>query len=148
MAGPDRKFEIRVPDVQEASSFYRQVLGARETFRQEADNGELLRLGLDVGKIGFVISSEDIEGVDAPLLSLLAAEFGEPYIAIILQAEDADRMALLAMKNGAELMETPSEYVTVVTDPFGSHWAFVKSEAAADPLLSQAGRSNNGIPFQ
>ena len=59
LAGPDRRFEIRVPDVQKARSFYKDVLGARETFRKETHNGELVRFGLAIGKVGFVISSED-----------------------------------------------------------------------------------------
>ena len=101
-----------------------------------------------VGKIGFVISSQDEEGVEAPLLSVLATELGAPYIAIVLQAEDADRMALLAMKNGAELAETPSENITIVTDPFGSHWAFVKREPAVEALLPRARHSQTGTPLQ
>ena len=148
LTGPDRKFEIRVPDVREASSFYRDVLGARETFRKATHNGELIRLGLAVGKVGFVISSEDEAGVEPPVLSLLAAEFGAPYVAIILQVEDPDRMAFIALKNGAKLTETPeSENVTVVTDPFGSHWAFVKPEPAVSPSLSSNQQRYNGIPL-
>ena len=32
-------------DVEKAGSFYRNVLGARETFRKATQNGELVRLG-------------------------------------------------------------------------------------------------------
>ena len=148
LAGPHRRFEIRVPDVRQASSFYRDVLGARETFRKATHNGELVRFGLAIGKVGFVISSEDEEGVETPVLSLLAAELGAAYVAIILQVEDPDRMALIALKNGAKLTETPaSENVTVITDPFGSHWAFVKREPADSPLFSPPPQTRKGKPL-
>ena len=148
LAGPDRRFEIRVPDVRQASSFYKDVLGARETFRKATHNGELVRFGLAIGKVGFVISSEDEAGVETPVLSLLAAELGAPYVAIILQVEDPDRMALIALKNGAKLTETPeSENVTVVTDPFGSHWAFVKREPAGDPVFSTPPQTHKRKPL-
>ena len=148
LTGPDRRFEIRVPDVREASSFYRDVLGAQETFRKATHNGELIRLGLAVGKVGFVISSEDEAGAEPPVLSLLAAEFGAPYVAIILQVKDPDRMALIAIRNGAKLTETPeAENVTVVTDPFGSHWAFVRREPADGPLFSTPPQTRKGKPL-
>jgi uncharacterized glyoxalase superfamily protein PhnB len=147
LAGPDRRFEIRVPDVREASSFYRDVLGARETFRKATHDGELVRFGLAVGKVGFVISSEDEEGAETPVLSLLAAELGAPYVAIILQVEDPDRMAVIALKNGAKLSETPEAgNVTIVTDPFGSYWALVKREPAGGHLLSSPPQTYKGKP--
>jgi uncharacterized glyoxalase superfamily protein PhnB len=137
-----------VPDVREASSFYRDVLGAQETFRKATHDGELVRFGLAVGKVGFVISSEDEEGAEAPVLSLLAAELGAPYVAIILQVEDPDRMTLIALKNGAKLTETPeAENVTVVTDPFGGHWAFVKPEPAGGHLFSSPPQTRNANPL-
>ena len=140
LAGRNRRFEIRVPDVREASSFYRDALGARGTFRKATHNGELVRFGLAVGKVGFVISPEDEAGLETPVLSLLAAEFGAPYVAIILQVENPDRMALIALKNGTKLTETPeSENVTVVTDPFGGHWAFMKRDPAELQALHRDG---------
>ena len=148
LAGPDRRFEIRVPDVQEASSFYKDVLGARETFRKATHDGDLVRFGLTIGMVGFVISSEGEGEAETPVLSLLAAELGAPYVAIILQVEDPDRMALIALKNGAKLTEKPgSENVTVVTDPFGSHWAFVKREPAGGALFSNPPQKCKGMPW-
>jgi len=45
------------------------------------------------------------------------------------------------MQNGAVLKEAPdSEDVVVVTDPFGSHWAFVKREPADGLVLSRGDR--------
>jgi uncharacterized glyoxalase superfamily protein PhnB len=148
LAGPDRRFEIRVPDVRQASSFYKDVLGAQETFRKATHNGELVRFGLAVGRVGFDVSSEGEEGVETPVLSLLAAEFGAPYVAVILQVEDPDRVALIALKNGAKLTETPgSENVTVVTDPFGAHWAFAKREPADGHLFSSPPKTRKGKPL-
>ena len=61
-AGPERRFEVRVPNVLQAGKFYRGVFGADETFRQETHNGKVFRLGFTIGRIGFAISSEgDIE---------------------------------------------------------------------------------------
>jgi uncharacterized glyoxalase superfamily protein PhnB len=145
LAGPDRRFEIRVPDVEKARFFYKDALGARETFRKETLDGELVRLGLAIGKVGFVISSE--VGVELPLLSLLAAEFGAPYVAIILQVEDPERIALIAVKNGAKVMETTeSETILGIIDPFGSHWAFVKREPATSPLFFSTPHMDKGRP--
>ena len=34
--GPERRFEVRVPNVLQAGKFYRDVFGAEETFRQQS----------------------------------------------------------------------------------------------------------------
>src|SRR4029077_10392985 len=75
-AEPERRFEVRVPNVSQAGTFYRDVLGAKETFRQEAQNGKVFRLGLAIGGIGFAISSEDDIEQERPLLSSIAEELG------------------------------------------------------------------------
>ena len=57
-------------------------------------------------------------------------------------------MAVIAMKNGAKLTETPgSENVTVVTDPFGSHCSFVTPDPAVSPSLSSNQLRYNGKPW-
>ena len=89
-----------------------------------------------------------MKGIRNAVLSLLAAEFGAPYVAIILQVEDPDRIALIAVKNGAKLTETPeSENVTVITDPFGSHWAFVKREPATILYFSPHHKRTRANPY-
>jgi uncharacterized glyoxalase superfamily protein PhnB len=138
LAAPNFGFAIRVGDVRAASSFYRVVLGAQETFRRITDDGVLVRAGLAAGAIQFVLSSRDEDGPETALLSRLAAELGVPYLAIILHVDDPKGIALAAMQNGAVLKEAPdSDDVIVVADPFGSHWAFIKREPADSLVLSQ-----------
>jgi len=132
-AGPGRAFEIRVPDVIEAKSFYGNVFGARETSRHETEDGELVRLGLAVGLVRFTISSEKGEEAARPLLSSLAADLGVPYVAIMLRVEDLDRMAYRAEKNGAQV-SAPHESgdIVIFTDPFGSHWVLKRREPVVE----------------
>lgn len=140
LAAPNNSFEIRVPDVRQASLFYRDVLGAQETFRRGTDDGVLVRAGLAAGGIQFVLSSWDEEGQEPALLSRLAAELGVPFLAVILHVDDPDRSALRAIESGAVPKQLPElGDVVVVTDPFGSHWAFVKRELGDSPVVSQDG---------
>jgi uncharacterized glyoxalase superfamily protein PhnB len=131
-AGPERRFEVRVPNVLEAGKFYRDVFGARETFRQETYNGEVFRIGFAIGRIGFAVSSEgDIEQ-ERPLLSSIAEELGSGSVAVMLRVEDPDRVAHAARQAGGELAKAgESDVITVVTDPFGGHWALVKPRQRA-----------------
>ncbi len=133
-AGPARAFEIRVPDVIAAKAFYGKVFGAREISRQMTAGGEPVRLGLAFGCIQFTISSDGSEDADRPLLSLLAAELGVPFVAIMLRVEDLDRMAYEAEKNGADVSAPHiSGDIVVFTDPFGSHWVLKRREPAEEP---------------
>jgi uncharacterized glyoxalase superfamily protein PhnB len=131
-AGPERRFEVRVPNVLEAGKFYRDVFGARETFRQETHHGGVFRLGFAIGRIGFAVSSEgDIEQ-ERPLLSSIAEELGSGFVAVMLRVEDPDRVAHAARQAGGKLATAAeSDGVTVVTDPFGGHWALVKPRQRA-----------------
>lgn len=136
-AGPGREFEIQVPDVIEAKSFYGNVFGARETSRQESADGKPVRLGLAVGRVQFTISSANEGAANRPLLSLLAADLGVPYVAIMLRVEDLDLMAYQAEKNGA-LVSAPHESgdIVIFTDPYGSHWVLKRRESCGENLLT------------
>ncbi len=133
-AAPDVSFEIRVRDVQQANAFYRGVLGARETFRRATEDCALVRAGLAAGDVQFVISSEDMAGPETALLSHLATELGVPFLAVIVKVDDPGAAVLTAVENGAVLTETPDD-VVVITDPFSSHWAFVRRQAADQAKL-------------
>ncbi len=137
-AGPERRFEVRVPNVLQAGNFYRDVFGAEETFRQETDNGKVFRLGFAIGRIGFAISSEgDIEQ-ERPLLSSIAEELGSAFLAVILRLEDPDRIARAAQQAGSGLTRAHElDLITVVTDPFGGYWALVKREPV--PVVNLSG---------
>jgi len=135
-AGPERRFELRVPNVLQAGKFYRDVFGAEETFRQKTHNGKVFRLGFAIGRIGFAISSEGGVEQERPLLSSIAEELGSPFVAVILRVEDPDRMARAAQEAGSELTRAHELDVTVVTDPFGGYWALVKCEPVPVANLS------------
>ena len=140
LAAPNHCFEIRVEDVRRASLFYRDVLGAREMFRRVTDDGVLVRAGLAAGGIEFVISALDEARPKFAVLSRLAGELGVPYLAVMLHVDDPDRMAHSAMQNGAVLKERAPRGAVIVTDPFGSHWAFVRSELGDGPVVSRDDR--------
>jgi uncharacterized glyoxalase superfamily protein PhnB len=135
--GPERRFEVRVPNVLQAGKFYRDVFGAEETFRQQTHNGKVFRLGFVIGRVGFAISSEgDIEQ-ERPLLSSIAEELGSALVAIILRVEDPDRIASAARQAGSGLTRAHElDLITVVTDPFGGNWALVKREPVPVANLS------------
>lgn len=131
-AGPERRFEVRVPNVSQAGTFYRDVFGAKETFRQEAHNGKVFRLGLAIGGICFAISSENDIEQERPLLSSIAYELeSDSVAAVILRVEDPDRMARAAQDAGSEIARARElGPFTVVSDPFGGYWALIKREPA------------------
>lgn len=131
-AGPERRFEVRVPNVSQAGTFYRDVFGAKETFRQEAHDGKLFRLGLAVGGIGFAISSEDDIEPERPLLSSIAEGLeSDSVVAVILRVEDPDRMTRAAQDAGSRITRARElGPFTVVSDPFGGYWALIKREPA------------------
>lgn len=142
-AAPEASFEIQVRDVRRASAFYRDVLGAREMYRSVTDDGVTLRAGLAAGAIQFVLSSQ--AAPEPASLSRLANELGVPYLAVILPVDDPNDIAASAMRNGAALKERPdSDDLVVVTDPFGSHWAFVKREAAGVPPADPSRQPRRG----
>jgi uncharacterized glyoxalase superfamily protein PhnB len=119
-AGPERRYELRVPNVRQAGKFYRDVFGAEETFRQETDNGKVFRLGFAIGRIGFAISSEGGVEQERPLLSSIAEEFGSPFVAIILRVEDPDRMAAANLQ---ELMSWTMSRLLPIPSVVIGHWS-------------------------
>jgi uncharacterized glyoxalase superfamily protein PhnB len=136
-AGPERRFELRVPTSCRRGKFYRDVFGAEETFRQETDNGKVFRLGFAIGRIGFAISSEGGIEQERPLLSSIAEELGSPFVAVILRVENPDRMARAARQAGSELTRAHElDLIIVVTDPFGGYWALIKREPVPVANLS------------
>ena len=137
MAGEGRMFDIEVPDIEMARLFYRSVLAARETSRQETQDGELIRLGLAIGPVAFTISSKNRPCANQPSLALLAAEYGTAFAAIILKVADPAEMADRAVRHGAKILaDFPSDEAAIIADPFGGHWAFIKEPSASAPILS------------
>jgi predicted enzyme related to lactoylglutathione lyase len=132
-AGASHEFEIPVPDVIEAKEFYGNVFGAREVSREMTAEGKPVRLGLAFGRIQFTIASSNGNDGDRPLLSLLAAGMGVPFVAIMLHVENLERMAYEAEKNGAQV-SAPHESgdIIVLTDPYGSHWVLKRREEGVE----------------
>jgi uncharacterized glyoxalase superfamily protein PhnB len=91
----------------------------------------LSRLGLRIGNVGFILSQDARSGTDGPCLSLLAEELETDFVAIILYVENPDQIARLAVEAGSKLIRTmEADGITIVTDPYGSHWALIKRIAA------------------
>jgi hypothetical protein len=129
-AGPDRYFAIRVTDVGIARAFYKTVFRARELSQPEACIGQQTEAGLAIRNTKFFISSQDDPRIERPVLSLLAQEFGVPYIAIILAVDDRESIAARAIKNGAQLDRHSVKDAIIVADPFASHWALLEQKPA------------------
>jgi uncharacterized glyoxalase superfamily protein PhnB len=136
MMGAGRRFALRVPDVEQAWSFYRDIMGAQEIFRNEAAVGGPRSIGFTIGKAGFMLTSQaDTETGDGPpTLVLLAKEFGVSFAAIVLYVRDPNTAAQRALEAGSQLRSEAASMpscrdhpVEVIVDPFGHSWAFAKS---------------------
>ena len=137
-AGEGRMFDIEVPDIETARVFYRNVLGAHETSRQETQDGELIRVGLAIGPVAFAISSKNQSCSGQSSLAFVAAEFGAPFAAVILRVDDPVEMVDRAVGQGAKILATSeSDEAAIISDPFGGHWAFIKEQSASTPISSQ-----------
>ncbi len=137
LMGTERRFELPVPDVERAWSFYRDIMGAEEVFRSESDVGGPTRIGITIGKAGFVITSQDAADADGsrPTLALLATEFGEPFAAVVLYVSNPAGAVQRALDAGSqfrpEAASGTASYcghpVELIIDPFGHSWAFATS---------------------
>jgi uncharacterized glyoxalase superfamily protein PhnB len=137
LMGTERKFELPVADVEQAWSFYRDVMGAHELFRHESGVDGPARIGFTIGKTGFMITLRGAAKVDdsRPTLALLAAEFGAPFAAVVLHVEDPTSAVQRALEAGGQFQPQAASTVPsywghaldVIVDPFGHFWAFAKS---------------------
>ncbi|HEY2616378.1 MAG TPA: VOC family protein [Acetobacteraceae bacterium] len=137
LMGSERRIELHVPDAQEAWEFYRDIMGAQEVFRSEPGVGGGTRIGFTIGKAGFAITSRDLAGSNdgRSTLSLLAADFGASFAAVVVYVRDPATAAQRALAAGSRrhpeaVSGTPTHRghpVTVIIDPFGNSWAFAKS---------------------
>ena len=137
MAGEGRMFDIEVPDIGAAWSFYRNVLGAHETSRQESQDGELIRVELAIGPVAFAISLKNQSCCGQSSLAFVAAEYGAPFAAVILKVGDPVEMVDRAVGQGAKILATSEDEAAIISDPFGGHWAFIKEQSASTLIFSQ-----------
>ena len=137
LMGAEPKFELRVPDIEQAWSFYRDIMGAQEIFRTEPGIGRPTKIGFTIGKAGVTITSQgDGEANDCrPTPKLLAAEFGASFAAILLYVQDPASTLQRALGAGSQfhpeaasdMLSCRGHPVEVIIDPFGHAWAFAKS---------------------
>jgi uncharacterized glyoxalase superfamily protein PhnB len=137
LMGTERRFELPVPDVERAWSFYRDIMGAEEMFRSESGVGEPTRIGFTIGKAGFVITSQDASEPNGsrPTLALLATEFGAPFAAVVLYVPNPAGAAQRALEAGSQCRPEAAcgtasycgHPVELIIDPFGHSWAFASS---------------------
>lgn len=137
LMGSERKFELPVPDVEQAWSFYRDIMGAQEVFRSEPGTGESTRIGFTIGNAGFMITSQGNAqvGDGRPTPALLAADFGAAFAAIVLYVQDPVSVVRRVLEAGGRFRPeatagTPSyrgQPVELIVDPYGHSWAVAKS---------------------
>jgi uncharacterized glyoxalase superfamily protein PhnB len=137
LMGTERRFELPVPDVERAWSFYLDIMGAEEVFRIVSGAGGPTRIGFTIGKAGFAITSHGPSAADdsRPTLALLATEFGAPFAAVVLYVPNPAGAAQRALEAGSqyrpEAASGTASYrghpVELIIDPFGHSWAFAIS---------------------
>jgi uncharacterized glyoxalase superfamily protein PhnB len=140
LMGMERRFELPVPDVEQAWSFYRDIMGAAEVFRSESGVGEPTKICVTIGKAGFMITSQRASETDdsRPTLALLATEFGAPFAAVVLYVTNPAGVVQRALEAGSrfrpEAAFGTASYcdrpVELIIDPFGHSWAFAASPEA------------------
>ncbi len=137
LMGVEQRIELPVPDVGQAWSFYRDIMEAKEVFRSSPGAAGASRIGITIGRAGFLLVPEraTAAGKNRPTLALLAEDFGVPFAAIVLYVQDPVTVVRRALKAGGQRQpiaasETPSyrdRPVEVIVDPFGHCWAFALS---------------------
>jgi uncharacterized glyoxalase superfamily protein PhnB len=138
--GAERRIELLVPDVDEAWSFYRDIMGAEEVFRIALGAGGVSEIGLTIGRAAFVIASDRNRetGGSRPTLALLAEDFGVAFAAVVLYVRDPGAVVRRALSAGSQRQSTAGSGtpcygdhpVDVIVDPFGHSWAFAMSAEA------------------
>jgi hypothetical protein len=103
LMGSGRRLELCVPDVGHAWSFYCDVMAAREVFRSERRTGGPTAIGFSIGKTSVTMGSQDYPGSadGRPTLSLLAADLGVTFAAIVLYLQDPATAARHAIDAGS-----------------------------------------------
>lgn len=108
-----------------AVEFYKQAFGARELFRLDGENGDVVAQ-LAVGEADFWVADESPENKNFSPESLSGAT-----TRMVMVVDDPDAVFARALKAGATQVwpVTDQEYgwrVGRVVDPFGHHWEIGK----------------------
>jgi uncharacterized glyoxalase superfamily protein PhnB len=146
LTGSEKRLELRVPNIEQAWSFYCEIMGAKEVFRTQTGAGGLIRIGFNVGKIGFAMTTDDNDDGRSSL-ALLADDFGVSFVAIILYVEDPMNVTRRALDAGSRILlegalaktNHRGQPVEVIADPFGNAWVFAKQTALGSRKSSGVG---------
>ena len=108
-----------------AVEFYKQAFGARELFRLDGENGDVVAQ-LAVGEAEFWLADESPENKNFSPESI-----GGATTRMVMVVDDPDAVFARALKAGATQVwpVTDQEYgwrVGRVVDPFGHHWEIGK----------------------
>ena len=109
---------LSVPNSQQAVEFYKSALGAKETYRLDADDGSIIaRLSIEGAE--FWLSNESPDNLSPGSLGGASARF-------ILTVNDPDALFSQALKAGAtEIFPVGEEHswgLGRLVDPYGHHW--------------------------
>jgi PhnB protein len=119
----DLAWHFVVRDVERASGWYGEVLGAVETSRVTLADGTVMTADLQIGDATIAI------GRELPRWGVLSPEsLGGTYGALHLRVDDADSVWAAAMAGGATAFEPVHDAFWGVrtgqfVDPFGHRWA-------------------------
>ncbi|MGH9516558.1 MAG: VOC family protein [Terriglobales bacterium] len=113
-----------------AVEFYKQAFGARELFRLDGDNGDVVAQ-LAVGEAAFWLADESPENKNFSPESL-ASEFRSGCtVRMVMVVDDPDAIFARALKAGASQIWPVADQdygwrVGRLVDPFGHHWEIGK----------------------
>jgi PhnB protein len=106
----------------DAIDFYRNVFGARERFRMDADDGRVAHAELELGPTVLMVSDEYPEiGIRGP------RHWGGTPVRFHLHVNDVDGLARRAEEAGADILRGPrdeghGERQCLLRDPWGHEW--------------------------
>jgi uncharacterized glyoxalase superfamily protein PhnB/uncharacterized protein YndB with AHSA1/START domain len=110
-------------DATKAIDFYKQVFGAREMVRLDADNGKIIHACIGINGSSVMLVDEVKEmGMFSPL------SLGGTPISVHLVVDDVDEVMARAEKAGAKIIMPVADMFWgdrfgMIEDPFGHHWS-------------------------
>ena len=124
---------IFVADPDAAVTFYQEVFGAHELFRNRLPDGRILFVEMAFGPAKLLLSGEV-----AHINALGPLSIGGSPVLLLVELDDVDAAAERAQHRGAYI-EMPvgemfwGERYGIVRDPFGHRWALCTRRQALEP---------------
>ena len=136
---------IAFRDPAKAIEFYKEALGAKETFRFEV-GGQIPHAELMIGESAIDVTGEWPEGG-----RFSAETLGGSPISISIQVDDVDRFTESAVAHGMKLVREPKTQFyghrdAMLADPFGYSWSVwtVVEEMSVEEMHRRMGREMRG----